>query len=167
MMFSLLPKFIFEDVSQVSVAFLREQGIRTVLLDYDNTLCAYTQKVPAPAVEQWLDGLQAAGIGLCVVSNSHKCRAVAYCAKRNIPCVTHARKPFPGGIRKSMTLMQAKPDQCLLVGDQIYTDVLGANCAGVRSILVRSIHNHNFWLKARHVLEKPWIFIARKRRMKP
>ena len=52
------------------------------------------------------------------------------------------------------------------MGDQIYTDTLGANCAGVTSILVDAISNHNFWLKARHVLELPFILIARNRRMK-
>ena len=58
-----------------------------------------------------------------------------------------------------------KPDEAMMVGDQIFTDILGANRCGVRSVLVRSIHNHNFWLKARHVLEKPFIFVARKRRI--
>ena len=52
-----------------------------------------------------------------------------------------------------------------LVGDQIYTDTLGANCVGVTSILVSAINNHNFWLKARHVLELPFILPAKKRRM--
>ena len=51
------------------------------------------------------------------------------------------------------------------MGDQIFTDTLGANCAGVKSVLVKAIDNHNFWLKARHVLELPFIFFARNRRM--
>ena len=56
-------------------------------------------------------------------------------------------------------------ENCALAGDQIFTDVLGANGQGVQSILVKAIHNHNFWLKARHVLELPFIFLARKRRI--
>jgi predicted HAD superfamily phosphohydrolase YqeG len=64
-----------------------------------------------------------------------------------------------------LTRYQTPPQACALVGDQIFTDVLGANCTGVKSILVKAIDNHNFWLKARHVLEKPFIFIARKRRI--
>ena len=52
-----------------------------------------------------------------------------------------------------------------MAGDQIYTDTLGANGAGVKSILVKAIANHNFWLKARHVAELPFIFFARKRRI--
>ena len=51
------------------------------------------------------------------------------------------------------------------MGDQIYTDTLGGNAAGITTILVKAIDNHNFWLKARHVLELPFIFAARKRRI--
>ena len=51
------------------------------------------------------------------------------------------------------------------MGDQIYTDTLGANCMGVTSILVKAIDNHTFWLKARHVLELPFIFLAGNRRL--
>ena len=57
------------------------------------------------------------------------------------------------------------PEASALVGDQIFTDTLAANLAGVTPILVNAIHNHNFWLKARHVLELPFIFAARKRRI--
>ena len=89
-----------------------------------------------------------------------------FCAGYGIPCITHAKKPTGKGIRECLELFGMPPEECALVGDQIFTDTLGANCAGVRSILVRPIHNHNFWLKARHVLEKPFIFCARKRRIK-
>ena len=57
------------------------------------------------------------------------------------------------------------PEQCALAGDQIFTDTLGANLAGITSILVTPIHNHNIWLKLRHVAELPFIFAARKRRI--
>ena len=64
-----------------------------------------------------------------------------------------------------MAQFGAAPEECALVGDQIFTDTLGANLAGIRCFLVKAIDNHNFWLKARHVLEKPFIFAARKRRL--
>ena len=56
-------------------------------------------------------------------------------------------------------------ENAALVGDQIYTDTLGANCAGVTSILVKAIDNHSFWLKLRHVAELPFIYAAKKRRI--
>lgn len=51
------------------------------------------------------------------------------------------------------------------MGDQIYTDVLGANSNKVQSILVKAIHNHTVWLKLRHVAELPWIALAKERRI--
>ena len=88
-----------------------------------------------------------------------------FCSHYGIPCITHAKKPFTKGIRQCLTQFDVPPTEAALVGDQIYTDTLGANCAGVTSILVKAIDNHNFWLKARHVLEKPFIYLARKRRV--
>ena len=61
--------------------------------------------------------------------------------------------------------MKAPLQACALAGDQIYTDTLAANRAGVRSILVEPIHLHNVWLRLRHVAELPFIHLA-KRRMK-
>ena len=89
----------------------------------------------------------------------------AFCNKYGLDCITHAKKPFSKGIRECLRRYGSSAREAALVGDQIYTDVLGANCAGVQSILVKAIDNHNFWLKARHVLELPWIFIAGKRKM--
>ena len=88
-----------------------------------------------------------------------------FCKDYGIDCITHAWKPFSKGIKECLAQYGFSPNQCALAGDQIYTDVLGANCTGVNSVLVKAIHNHNFWLKARHVLELPWIIIARKRRI--
>ena len=105
------------------------------------------------------------GITLCVVSNSTKDRVRIFCDRYGIACITHAKKPFSKGIKECLTQFEMAPEQAALVGDQIFTDTLGGNCAGVKTVLVKAIDNHNFWLKARHVLEKPFIFAARKRRM--
>ena len=105
-------------------------------------------------------------LSVCVVSNSHKDRVRLFCAEYGLDCITHAKKPFSRGIRQCLDRYAVAPSQAALVGDQIYTDTLGANCAGVMSILVKAIDNHNFWLKARHVLELPFIFAARSRRMR-
>ena len=109
----------------------------------------------------WLGAMQASGIGLCVVSNSRKPRVVTFCEKYGLDCITHAKKPFSRGIRACLTRYALDPAACALVGDQIFTDVLGANCAGVQSILISAIHNHTIWLKLRHVAELPFIAIGK------
>jgi HAD superfamily phosphatase (TIGR01668 family) len=165
MRFSLLPGLMAQRVTDLSPEMLKNQGIQLLMLDFDNTLIPYTTDIPTDAVLQWLQTVQESGIRVCIVSNSKKPRVRVFCEKYGLPCVTHAKKPFSRGIRQCMERFEVPPSACALVGDQIYTDTLGANCAGIRSILVKAIHNHTFWLKLRHVAEKPFIFAARKRRI--
>ena len=111
-------------------------------------------------MEKWLKEMLDSEVQICVVSNSKRGRVRAFCERYGIPCVTHARKPFSKGIRECLNKFQLSPNQCALAGDQIFTDTLGANCAGCTSILVKAIHNHNIWLKLRHVAEMPFIALA-------
>lgn len=165
MRFCLLPTVIADSLPELTPRLLEQRGIKLLMLDFDNTIVPYTTNGPTEAMEQWLREMTASPISLCVVSNSRKNRVKVFCETYSLDCITHARKPFSKGIRQCLAKYGLPAERCALVGDQIYTDVLGANCAGVQSILVKAISNHNFWLKARHVLEKPWIFIARKRRI--
>jgi HAD superfamily phosphatase (TIGR01668 family) len=116
-------------------------------------------------MDAWLTEMAASDILLCVVSNSKKDRVKIFCQKYGIPVITHANKPFSKGIVQCLQKFDVKPRQAAIVGDQIFTDTLGGNCVGLTTILVKAIDNHNFWLKARHVLEKPFIYLARKRRL--
>lgn len=165
MRFSLLPKVISPALTDITPALLHSLGVKLLMLDFDNTIVPYTTDKPAPEMEQWLRQMLSSGIVLCIVSNSKKRRVPAFCEERDIPCITNARKPFSKGIRECLARYGVEPGEAALAGDQIYTDTLGANRAGVTSILVRAIDNHNFWLKARHALELPFIFLARKRRI--
>ena len=165
MPFSLLPRVLARSLTELTPRLLEERGIRLLMLDFDNTIVPYTTDVPTGEMISWLRDMRKSGIQLCVVSNSRKDRVRRVCEKYGLDCITHARKPFQKGIRECLAKYGIPPFQAALAGDQIYTDTLGANRAGVMPILVRAIDNHNFWLKARHVLELPFIFLARKRRI--
>ena len=165
MPFSLLPRLMTDSLTDLTPELLREKNVRLLMLDFDNTIVPYTTDVPTADMERWLSRMNASEIQICVVSNSHKNRVPAFCQARGIDCITHAKKPFSKGIRECLEKYGIPAGQAALVGDQIYTDTLGANCAGVTSILIKAIHNHTFWLKARHVLELPFIFLARNRRI--
>lgn len=165
MSFSPLPKLITNALTDITPALLRSRGIELLMLDFDNTIVPYTTNVPTPEMEHWLRTMAASDIPICVVSNSKRDRVKIFCEQYAIPCITHAKKPFSRGINACLQKFNVPASRAALVGDQIYTDTLGANCAGVQSILVKAIDNHNFWLKARHVLELPFIFFARNRRI--
>ena len=165
MSFSLLPRFMIPQLTDVTLDFLEEHGIRLLMLDFDNTIVPYTTSIPTEKMQQWLKMMASSSISVCVVSNSKKDRVRKFCDEYGISCITHAKKPFTKGIKAALSRFAVPADAAALVGDQIFTDTLGGNCAGVSTILVKAIDNHNFWLKARHVLEKPFIFAARKRRI--
>lgn len=164
-MLSFLPDYIFPRLTDLSPDFLQQRGITLLLMDFDNTMLPYTTNVPSQELLDWLEGMKAAGITLCIVSNSHKSRVPAFSKAYGVACVTRAAKPGTRGIREAMVRFGAKQSETALVGDQIYTDVLGAKRAGVTALIVKSIHNHTIWLKLRHLLEVPVLAMARKRRV--
>ena len=166
MPFSFLPGLMTDELTDITPELLRMRGIKLLMLDFDNTIVPYTTTNPTEEMESWLKAMnELPDIKLCIVSNSHNDRVPKFCRERNMDVITHAKKPFPKGINECLKKYAIPAGEAALVGDQIYTDTLGANSAGVTSILVKAIDNHNFWLKARHVLEKPFIFAARKRRI--
>ncbi len=165
MPFSLLPKLMTEKLTDITPELLQKHGIRLLMLDFDNTIVPYTTSVPTREMDAWLRAMTHGEVQIAVVSNSRNDRVKIFCEQYSIPCITRAKKPFSKGIRECLERFQCPAEQAALVGDQIFTDTLGANGCGVRSILVKAIHNHNFWLKARHVLEKPFIYLARNRRI--
>ena len=162
---SFLPKIITESLTDITPELLKSHDIRLLMLDFDNTIVPYTTTVPTEKMENWLQTMNESEIQLCIVSNSHNDRVPKFCRERNLDCITHAKKPFSKGINECLAKYAIPASQAALVGDQIFTDTLGANGAGLTPILVKAIDNHNFWLKARHVLEMPFIFAARKRRI--
>lgn len=165
MPFPFLPKLITDELTDLTPDVLKENHIRLLMLDFDNTIVPYTTSTPTDKMDRWLREMNASDIQLCVVSNSHKDRVKIFCNQYGIDCITHANKPFTKGIKECLAKYGIPAAEAALVGDQIYTDTFGANNAGVMPILVRAIDNHNIWLKLRHAAELPFIFAARKRRM--
>lgn len=162
---SFLPKVVATSVTQITPDDLKKRNIRLLMLDFDNTIVPYTTDIPTDEMERWLDRMLSSDIALCVVSNSKNDRVRIFCEKYGISCITHAKKPFPKGIRQCLRQFDIPAENAALCGDQIFTDTLGANGCRVCSILVRAIDNHNLLLKARHVLEMPFLFLARKRKL--
>ena len=165
MSFSLLPALITDELTDLTPELLNGYGIRLLMMDFDNTIVPYTTDVPTEKMADWLRFMLESDILLCVVSNSKNDRVKVFCDKYDLPCITRAKKPGTRGIRECLAKFGTDPKHAALVGDQIFTDTLGANNAGVTPILIKAIHNHNIWLKLRHVAELPFIFAARKRRI--
>ena len=111
-----------------------------VLADLDNTLVPYKVLEPSSEVAAWMAALKEEGIDLFLLSNSRKPgRAQKFAQQVGIPYQGHSGKPKKAGYLKAMERMGRTPQETVMVGDQIFTDTLGANRAGVTPLLIQPI----------------------------
>ena len=132
--------WVCRDIYDLTGQKLAEKGIRLLLADLDNTLVPYGVPLPTDEVRAWNEGLRAAGVTLFVLSNNrHADRPRIFSESLGIPFIGHAGKPKTPSFFKAMEQMGVTKEQTAIVGDQIFTDVLGGNRAGVTTILVQPI----------------------------
>ena len=164
MAFSLIPCHLAQSIYWLTPARLKEHGIRLVLADLDNTLAPY-KEAPTPQAAAWAGELEAHGIQLFLLSNSRKPDRARQMAERlGIPYQGRSGKPRRGGYLRAMARMGCTPEQTAMVGDQIFTDVLGACRAGVVPLLVEPIRlagNPGRYL--RYAAETPFRLLGKRR----
>lgn len=133
-------------VELIDVDELKAHGIRCVLVDRDNTLVPRDTKVAPTDVRAWLERLRQAHISVCMVSNNfHTDQVCASADDLGCAVVHHAMKPAPVAIQIALVTMGVPKEQTVLVGDQLFTDVVAGNLAGIRTILVRPQSRKDLW----------------------
>jgi HAD superfamily phosphatase (TIGR01668 family) len=132
----LWPDVRLERVEHITRPFLEERGLKGLILDLDNTLVPYGLMDEIPQLVAWARGLSEAGVSARLVSNAMPERVRVWSERLNIPGVGVAGKPLPGGFRRAMRSMGLSGRQVAVVGDQLFTDVLGGKLAGAYTILV-------------------------------
>ena len=135
----LQPDYYIPHITGVTLEFLRRHGIRGLILDVDNTLTRHRSQYLDPDVEIWLAEMQAAGYALTVVSNSDPGRVRPFAQRIGLRCISFSCKPAPFGFWRAARRLGLPLNQCAAVGDQVFTDILGAHAAGVKSIQVMPI----------------------------
>lgn len=165
MSFSLIPTHICETIYDINWNALAEQGVTLVLTDLDNTLIPYSVSEPNDALFRWKKELNDLGMTLFVLSNSRKShRCPDFCAKLGVPYLRHAGKPRRAGFFRAMEQLGVTPRETVMLGDQLFTDGLGANRAGVPVYLVRPLEFGNPFRFLRYVAELPFRRIAQRRK---
>lgn len=139
------PERVYESLVLVPWNELRAEGVTTALLDFDNTLGPDHATEPEDYSYKCVKMIQEAGISCCLVSNAKSDRSAKIAAMLNIPVVTYANKPGTSGIFKAIELMKSTPEQSLMIGDQVFTDVIAGNRAGVRTFMVEKLHRPEIW----------------------
>ncbi len=133
-------------IYDIDLAALRARGIRGVILDLDNTIVPWGAREVGVRLPTWIAAAQAADLRLCIVSNNRGSRVTAIANRLGLPVVTWALKPRRRAIRRALVVMGTTPDATALVGDQVFTDILGGNRLGLHTILVRPQSHREFIL---------------------
>lgn len=128
-----------DSVCDVTPSLLRAHGVAGVLVDVDDTLLASTSDTPLAQVDAWLAELLHAGFPVVLLSNGERGRVERLARRLGIPGLHLSGKPFGHAFRRALRLLGTSPAQTAMVGDQLFTDVLGANLAGLVSVLVRPL----------------------------
>ena len=142
----LYPKFYLNNVKEIDMNFLKTNNIKGLLLDVDNTLIDKEQNL-LDGVIQWCKELKEYGIKVGIISNtSDKKKVEGVAEKLDIPYLFFVHKPFKSAFVKGKKMLNMENNkEIAAVGDQIFTDVLGANRSGVISILVNPISKKDLW----------------------
>jgi len=151
---------------EIDPALLTARGVRGVLLDIDNTLTTHDSQHLPPEVPRWLDAARAQGLLLLLVSNNSAERVAPFAAKIGLDFYAKAAKPLPGGYRRAAAKLGLAPAQVAMVGDQIFTDSLGANAAGMVSVLLEPIEPESTaFFRFKRFCERPlrWAMARRDR----
>lgn len=141
----LYPQKYVDSLFDVDPEFLRRNGIKGILFDLDNTIVCRDAARCTPEVEAWLSELQRLGFRIGIVSNNSAGRVGSFAGLLGIPAVHRAVKPWKKPFLRAVKMLGTTPGETALIGDQIFTDVLGGNMAGLYTILVAPLKGKEFW----------------------
>ena len=151
---NLKPDYYVPSIQNIDFQVLIERGVRLLLLDVDNTIVPFKESLPDEDVRLWIQEGRKQGLDFTLVSNAYPRRVEIIAKALDVSYVYMAKKPFPGGVRESLKKNGAGPEEAIMVGDQIFTDVLAARLAGVPSILVDPLTKSDFFMtKIYRILE--------------
>ncbi len=127
MLQKLCPKIQAQSVLELDLDELKKVGIRGIIFDLDNTLVEWKQDDLSPEIIQLISRFKQAGFKMCILSNALEHRVEAVASLLDIPYVSRAAKPRKFPFKKALEFMETEPEETAVVGDQLFTDILGGN----------------------------------------
>ena len=152
------PTFAFVTVTDINIEFLKSKGIKGLILDLDNTLTTHNNPHPAEKVTDWIESMKKNGIKMMIVSNNSAERVTPFAKNLGLPFVSKGRKPLTSGFSRAQRIMNIPFENIAIVGDQVFTDIVGANIKRVKTIYVKPIElEKTRFFKFKRALEKPFL----------
>ncbi|MCL2633315.1 MAG: YqeG family HAD IIIA-type phosphatase [Oscillospiraceae bacterium] len=139
------PTFWLESVFQIDEVFLYKNNIHGLILDLDNTLSMHDNPKAEEGVIEWLDEMRFLKIKMIVVSNNSAKRVAPLAEELGLDFISFGCKPLPFGIYKAARSLNLSRFNLAVVGDQIFTDIIGGNYCGIRTVLVEPFHLEDKW----------------------
>lgn len=136
-----IPDYYNESIFDIDFLKFYNKGIRFIFLDIDNTIAKYTEQNPSVEIKELIENLDNIGFEIIIISNNYKKRIQQYCQPLNLKYISYALKPLKRGYRKGLKIASRKYQQkeILAIGDQLMTDVKGANKMGYYTLLVNPL----------------------------
>lgn len=161
----LLPKLSVDTIYDIDMEKLKALGIKGIITDLDNTLVRWDEPDATPKLLQWLDHVRDTyGLKVCIVSNNNGSRVERFAKPLNIPYISKARKPSKAPFYKALSVIGTKREETVMIGDQMFTDVLGGNRMGLFTILVLPIGEKEFiGTKVLRMMERIALSVLRRR----
>lgn len=151
----LCPDQQLDSIYDLDTEELRSLGIKGIIADMDNTLVPWNDRSVYPRLARWLAGLKEAGFRVCIVSNNTADRGGQLARDLDIPAFWYAVKPRRRAFRKALRELGLLPEEVAVIGDQVFTDVLGGNRMGLYTILVTPLSDKEFiWTRLVRRLER-------------
>ena len=144
----LYPNAYFEKVEDITIQFLIKNKIKALILDVDNTLIDKTEKLSQDIID-WAKNLKGQGVKLYILSNTNRKKKVEKIARKlDIPFEYFGMKPLKIGFNKVKKEIKEDSSRIAVVGDQIFTDIIGGNRSKMFTILVEPINEKEYWYTA-------------------
>ena len=151
----LTPTFSFNRIYEIPMNFFTEKGISHLILDIDNTLSYHDSQEISEEVLSWLSDVRNMGIDMVLLSNNKPHRVLPFAEKLGMPFVAKADKPSLKGYKEVLDRFSFEKDKTASIGDQLFTDIWGANRLGITSVLVEPFHlEDEKFLRFKRRLEK-------------
>lgn len=141
----LYPRMYVDNLVDVPLDELAATGLCAFILDLDNTITEWNSQELRSEVEEWFKLIKERGFKACILSNNGAQRILQVSKRLGIPFIHRARKPLRASFLQAVALMEATPSETAVIGDQIFTDVLGGNRAGLYTILVKPLDRKEFY----------------------
>lgn len=162
-----LPDYMFDRFSDITPEFLQSIGVRTVLVDIDNTLAPYEAPDPNARVIKWFEDLRAAGIRAALMSNNDAARVKRFNQSLHLPAYFDCKKPSTKSYLDVLNRLKCDRADTCVIGDQIFTDVLAGKRLGLRAILVPPIQDQKtFFFRFKRIMEKPFIYYFKRQQVR-